>query len=77
VTFTADVTTYLGNPPDGESVSFMNGKTVLGAGSLSHGAATFTTSSLPVGTTGVQAVCGGDANILGSTPGTLGQVVVK
>jgi probable HAF family extracellular repeat protein len=77
VTFKADVTTYLGNPPDGDSVSFMHGKTVLGAGSLNHGIASFTTSSLPVGTTGVQAVHGGDANILGSTSATVGQVVVK
>ena len=50
VTFTAMVASRLGAPPDGETVTFMKGKTVLGTGSLSGGSASFTTSTLKVGT---------------------------
>jgi len=39
-----------GAPPDGETVNFMKGTTVLGTGTLSGGDASFTTSSLPLGT---------------------------
>ena len=42
VTFIATVTSKLGAPPDGETVSFMKGKTVLGTGTLSGGSASFT-----------------------------------
>jgi len=75
VTFTAVVTSYLGVPPDGETVSFMRGTTVLGSGSLNHGAASFTTSTLKVGTTYIKAVYGGDASFLGSKSNTVQQVV--
>jgi probable HAF family extracellular repeat protein len=75
VTFTAVVTSYLGVPPDGETVSFMKGTTVLGTGSLNHGAASFTTSTLKVGTTYIKAVYGGDASFLGSKSNTVQQVV--
>jgi len=56
VTFTAVVTSSAGTPPDGETVSFEHGKTVLGTGALSSGSASFTTSTLKVGTTAVTAV---------------------
>ena len=75
VTFTAVVTSYLAMPPDGETVSFMKGTTVLGTGSLNHGAASFTTSTLKVGTTYIKAVYGGDASFLGSKSNTVQQVV--
>ena len=74
VTFTAVVTPA---PPDGETVSFMKGKTVLGTGSLSGGTATFVTSTLPVGTNSVKAVYGGDSNFAGSTSKAVKQVVEK
>jgi hypothetical protein len=74
VTFTAVVTPA---PPDGEAVSFMKGKTVLGTGTLSGASASFTTSALPVGTTTVTAVYGGDGNFDGSTSNPVKQVVEK
>ena len=77
VTFTAVVTSSAGAPPDGETVSFMNGKTVLGTGSLSGGAASFTTSALKVGTTAVTVAYGGDFYFLGSESNTVKQVVEK
>jgi hypothetical protein len=75
VTFTAVVAVKAGAPPNGETVSFMKGKTVLGTGLLSGGSATFTTSTLKVGTTAVKAVYGGDATLAGSTSKTVDQVV--
>jgi hypothetical protein len=77
VTFTAVVTSADGTPPDGETVSFMKGKTVLGTGTLSGGSATFTTSALKVGTTTVTAVYGGDSSFSGSTSNKVKQVVNK
>jgi hypothetical protein len=74
VTFTAVVTPA---PPDGETVSFMKGKTVLGTGSLSGGTATFVTSTLKVGTTSVTAVYGGDSNFAASKSKPVKQVVEK
>jgi len=75
VTFTAVVTSSAGAPPDGETVSFMKGKTVLGTGTLSGGSATFTTSILKVGTKDVKAVYGGDFDFLSSKSNTVQQVV--
>jgi hypothetical protein len=75
VTFIAVVTSSAGSPPDGESVSFMKGKAVLGTGSLSGGSASFTTSTLKVGTTTVTAVYAGDSNFAGSTSKAVKQVV--
>jgi len=77
VTFIAMVTSLLGVPPDGETVSFMKGKIVLGTGTLNGGSATFTTSTLKVGTTSIKAVYGGDSNFEGSTSNAVKQVVEK
>jgi len=77
VTFTAVVTSALGPPPDGETLSFMKGKTVLGTGTLSGGTATFVTSTFKVGTTSVTAVYGGDSNFAGSKSKPVKQVVQK
>jgi len=77
VTFTAVVTSSIGPPPNGETVSFMKGKTVLGTGKLSSGSATFTISTLRVGTTSVTAVYDGDSNFEGSKSNTVKQVVKK
>lgn len=77
VTFTAVVTSSIGAPPDGETVSFMKGTTVLGTGTSSGGSASFTTSTLKVGTTSVTALYVGDSNFSGSTSNTVKQVVEK
>ncbi len=67
VTFTAVVTSSAGAPPDGETITFREGKTVLGTGTLSGGSASFTTSTLNVGVMFPEAVYGGDPDFLGST----------
>jgi hypothetical protein len=75
VTFTATVTSSSGAPPNGETISFMKGTTVLGTGTLSGGSASFITSTLPVATNAIKAVYGGDANLVGSTSAVVSQVV--
>jgi len=75
VTFTAVVGSDAGAPPNGETVSFEKGTTVLGTGTLSDGSASFTTSTLSVGTTSVKAVYGGDAYFKGSKSTVVKQVV--
>jgi hypothetical protein len=77
VTFIAVVISSVGPPPDGETVTFMKGTKVLGTGSLSGGSASFTTSTLPVGTYGIKAVYGGDSTFIGSTSTAVKQVVSK
>jgi hypothetical protein len=77
VTFTATVSSSAGAPPDGETVSFMKGSTVLGTGTLSGGEASFTTSSLPVGTSVVDAVYSGDLNFEPGTSNKVKEVVKK
>ncbi len=74
VTFTAVVTPA---PPNGETVSFMKGKTVLGTGTLSSGTATFVTSTLKVGKTSVTAVYAGDSDFKASKSKPVKQVVEK
>ena len=76
VTFTAVVSSSDGPPPDGEIVSFMHGKTVLGTAMLSGGKATFSDSTLtPGATTPVTAVYPGDSTFLTSTSNVVKQVV--
>jgi hypothetical protein len=77
VTLTAVVSSSVGAPPDGETVTFKKGTTVLGTGTLSGGSASFTTSALPVGTNYIKAVYGGDSNFAASTSNTVSQVVNK
>jgi uncharacterized repeat protein (TIGR03803 family) len=69
--------TTVSTPPNGETVSFQKGATVLGTGTLSGGLASFTTSTLPVGTTSIKAVYGGDAYFKTSTSTAVKQVVVN
>jgi hypothetical protein len=77
VTFAADVASSDGAPPDGQPVSFMEGTTVLGTGTLSGGSTRFTTSALSGGTDLISAVYGGDWNFAGSTSRAVSQVVIK
>jgi uncharacterized repeat protein (TIGR03803 family) len=77
VTFTATVSSSAGAPPDGETVNFVKGLTVLGTGTLSGGSASFTTSSLPLGTSVVGAEYSGDLNFEPGTSTKVKQVVEK
>ena len=77
VTFTAAVTSTVGAPPNGETVTFKKGSTVLGTGTLSDGSASFITSTLKSGTNSITAVYGGDSNLIGSTSKAVKQVVDK
>ena len=80
VSFTATVSSGSGTPAG--SVTFYScttnacgAKTSLGTGTLSSGKATLATSSLPVGTTYVEAVYGGSGSFAGSTSNVVAQVV--
>jgi outer membrane protein assembly factor BamB len=75
VTFTAMVTSSVGAPANGEAVTFQQGKTVLGTGTLSGGTATFTTLPLTKGTKAIKAIYGGDESLLASTSNIVHQVV--
>ena len=78
VTFTASVSARVNaTPPDGENVTFMEGATVLGSGTLTGGSTSFTTSELPLGSHHVQAVYAGDSDFDGSHSNTVNQVVDK
>jgi len=71
VTFTATVT---GASPTG-TATFKDGSTVLGTGILSAGVATFTTSSLAVGSHSITVSYSGDASNLANTSTVLTQSV--
>jgi hypothetical protein len=61
--------------PDGETVTFLYGPILVGAGTLSGGKATFTTTALPLGTDSITAVYAGDPNFAGSLSNAVSQVV--
>jgi hypothetical protein len=65
VTFTAKITSPTVTPSG--PVTFTAGTTVLGTAQLSSGKATFTTSTLPAGSTLVQVTYNGNSNIKGSS----------
>lgn len=72
VTFTASIT---GTGATG-TVTFKDGATTIGTGSLNgSGQATFTTSALSTGSHSITAVYGGDTNFTGSTSPALTQTV--
>jgi len=76
ITFTANVT-GTGTAPTG-AVSFKEGSTVLGSGTLnSGGTATYTTSALAAGTHSIVAVYAGDVNNVTSTSSVMTQTVNK
>jgi hypothetical protein len=77
VLFTASVTSGVGAPPNGEFVTFEQGATVLGTGTLSGGTATFSDSALAVGTKPIKAVYAGDATFTASTSKSASQVIGK
>jgi hypothetical protein len=71
VTFTATVA------PVGASgtVTFTEGATTLGTGTLSGGVATFNSNNLPVGSHVISATYGGTSSYVGSSSNTVSQVV--
>ncbi len=73
VTFTATVTSS-GETPAG-TVTFKDGTTTLGAGTLAYGLASFITSALTAGAHTITAGYGGDANFLASASSALTQTV--
>jgi hypothetical protein len=79
VTFTATVTTSGSTPPTG-TVTFNDGTTALGTGTLStvsgSQVATFATTTLTAGTHSITAVYGGDSSNAGSTSPAISQVIV-
>ncbi|OLE16451.1 MAG: hypothetical protein AUG83_02945 [Acidobacteria bacterium 13_1_20CM_4_57_11] len=78
VKLTATVTSSGGTPPDGEVINFRQGTTVLASVPMLGGTASFTTSSLTVGTHNLNANYGGDATFNASTSApALAQVVAK
>jgi Bacterial Ig-like domain (group 3)/Chitobiase/beta-hexosaminidase C-terminal domain/FG-GAP-like repeat/FG-GAP repeat len=56
---------------NGEIVTFYDGTTNIGTGTLSSGMATLNTAYLPVGTNTLTAKYSGDTNFIGSTSGTV------
>jgi hypothetical protein len=76
VTFTATVTSTYGAIPDGELVTFYDGKPAIGTGATASGVATFVTSSLKAETHTIKATYPGDATFEPST-GSVKQVVDK
>jgi hypothetical protein len=76
VTFTATVTAVApGSGTPTGTVTFYDGSTKLGTGTLGGGVASFTTASLAVGSHSIKAVYGGDTNFKTSTSAILTQVV--
>jgi hypothetical protein len=67
VMFTATVTSTYGTIPDGETVDFYDGKTLLGSGTLEGGIATYTTTALTVKNHTIKAVYEGDQTFKTST----------
>ena len=73
VKFTATVTSPTTKPTG--TVTFMDGSTVLGTGTLAGGKASYSTSSLSAGSHNITAVYSGTSNISGSTSPVLVQTV--
>jgi hypothetical protein len=75
VTLTASLSPYTVGPPttttDGEPITFFNGGTPIGTGTLNKGTATLVTSSLPIGAEPLQASFAGDTNYDASSSNVL------
>jgi hypothetical protein len=73
-TLTATVSATQGTPTG--SVSFLDGSTLIGQGTLASGVATLTISSLAVGSHSITAIYSGDTNFVASTSGALAESVL-
>jgi Big-like domain-containing protein len=75
VTLTATIMPTSGSGTPTGTVTFSDGSTVLASQPLTNGQATFTSSTLAVGSHSITATYPGDANFLGSTSAALNQSV--
>jgi Bacterial Ig-like domain (group 3)/FG-GAP-like repeat/FG-GAP repeat len=77
ITLTATLSPYSAEnfSTNGETVTFYNGGTSIGTGTLSSGVATLNISTLPVGIDKLTASYPGDTNFAGSTSSALSQTV--
>ena len=75
VTFSATIASNGSTPPDGDSVSFILDKYTLGSGSMKSGVASYTTTSVSVGTYSISANFIGDSKYVASTSTAVNQVV--
>jgi large repetitive protein len=73
ITLTATVSSSIGTPTG--TVTFLDGATVLGSGTLTRGEVTFTTSSLAVGSYSITAAYAGDANFAAGVSSVLTETV--
>jgi sugar lactone lactonase YvrE len=73
ITFTATVSSSAGTPTG--SVSFYDGSTLLGSGTLALGAAAYATSGLAVGAHSITAAYGGNSNFSALTSSALTETV--
>ncbi len=73
VTFTATISSSAGTPTG--TVSFNDGTTLLGTGTLSAGVATCTTSAMAAGSHSITAVYSGDTHFLPVTSGAMAEMV--
>jgi hypothetical protein len=77
VTLTAMINTGLTTPAPTGTVQFYDGTTALGSPvALAGGSASYSTSTLALGTHSITAVYSGDANFMGSTSAATGAVLV-
>jgi sugar lactone lactonase YvrE len=74
ITLTAKVTSSAGTPT--QTVTFLDGSTSIGTGTLSGGQTTLNTSTLAAGTHSITVSYGGDTNFAPSTSTALAQLVV-
>jgi hypothetical protein len=72
ITFTATLTSGEGAPTG--TVSFYDGTTLLGSGSLASGVATYTTSSLAAGSHSITAAYSGDGNFAAVTSSAVSEL---
>ena len=73
VTFTATIS-YTATAPTG-TVTFFDGTTQIGSGTVNAGVATSTTSALTIGTHSITAAYSGDTNYTAATIGTLSEKI--
>ena len=74
VTFTATVSSGSGVPAG--SVAFLDGATIVATNPLSGGVATYTTSTLTVGTHAITAVYAATGNFLGSSSNSITETII-
>ncbi len=77
LTLTATLSPFNGQgyTTDGETITFLNGSTTLGTGTLASGVATFATTSLPLGTANLTAAYSGDTNFSSASSGVSVRIV--